>query len=256
MINNDPNINNDRIKWTKEKIIEEIRNLNNSNIPLNAVYMTKHNIKLYGAARVHFGSWGNALEAAGLDYTQINHKFTEKSWSKDVIAEEIINFASTNGNLRSDYVQKHYTKLHSAAQRYFDSWKDAVEYAGFDYNNIKKIKWSKEKIIMTILEMNDNNIPLSSSSVQKMDTSLFQAACRIFGSWANAVNTSGLDYSKIKKQKEWEESSIKEELLRIKELRGNLSVTNVIKENSSVYQAAKRHFPNKSWSEIVKKIEE
>ena len=247
---------NDRIKWSKEKVIEKIISMKENNEPLNAVSITKNDVKLYGAARTHFGSWAKAVEAAGLDYNEINHKVSEKSWSKDIVVQEIIRFANEDGNLRSDYVQKHYTKLHSAAQRYFKSWKEAIEYAGFNYENIKKIKWSEENIISEILDLRRNNLPLSSSETQKTNMPLFQAACRIFGSWANAVEASGISYKEVKKQKEWEDDNIKDSLLEIKNKYGVLSVTNVIKENASLYQATKRHFPNKSWSEIVKIISE
>ena len=250
------NNNTERTKWTKEKIITEIITMHENGEKLNAVSVTKNNIKLYGAARTHFGSWAKAVSAAGLNYDEINHRISEMNWSKETVIQEIIRFATDDGNLRSDYVQKHYTKLHSAAQRYFVSWKDAVESAGFDYDNIKKVKWSQENIIMTILDIKQNNLPLCSSEIQKNNMPLFQAACRIFGSWARAVESAGINYKEIKKQKEWEDDSIKEALLQLKNEKGNLSVTTVIKDHASLYQAAKRHFPHKSWKEIVDLISE
>lgn len=251
MNNQEIDIKNDRIKWSKEKIISDIQELNRQNIPLNAINIMKTNVKLYGASRSYFGSWKDAVEAAGFDYDTINHKNTEKSWSKQIVIDEIVQFAIEDGNLRSDYVQKKYTKLHSAAQRYFKSWKDAVEAAGFDYDNIKKIKWTKEIIIMSILDLKNQNNSLTSSDIQKNNMPLFQASCRIFGSWKNAVEAAGINYKEIKKQREWEENLIKEELTRIKNEENNLAVTTVIKRNPSLYQATKRNFPNKNWKEIL-----
>ena len=246
----------DRVKWTKEKILTDILTMYENGEKLNAVSVTKNNIKLYGAARTHFGSWANAVSSAGLNYDEINHRVSEMNWSKETIIQEIVRFATEDGNLRSDYVQKHYTKLHSAAQRYFASWREAVECAGFDYDNIKQVKWTKENIIMSILEIKENNQPLCSSEIQKSNMPLFQAACRIFGSWSRAIESAGINYRDVKKQKEWEDDSIKTALLRLKEEKGNLSVTTVIKDHASLYQAAKRHFPHKTWKEIIDIISE
>lgn len=245
-----------RNKWDKETIINQILELKNSSQPLNAISVMNDNLKLYGAARTHFGSWKNAIIAAGLDYNEINKKLRETNWSKDVIATEIQKIASEGGNLRSDFIQKHNTKLHSAAQRYFSSWKEAIEYAGFNYDNIKQIKWTKETIIMSILDLYNNNQDISSSTMQKTQMPLFQAGCRIFNSWANAVNAAGIDYSAIKKQAEWSEESILKELNDIFNKTNDYSVTNVLKVNASLYQAAKRHFPNKSWEYIISKTNE
>ena len=118
-----------RNKWSKEIIIEEILKLKEQSHPLNAISIMEDNMKLYGAARTHFGSWQNAITSAGLDYSEINHKIKEINWSKDIIAEEIRNIAAVGGDLRSDYIQKNNTKLHSAAQRYFSSWKESPLYS-------------------------------------------------------------------------------------------------------------------------------
>lgn len=245
-----------REKWSKEKILSQINELHTNNFPLNAISIMEKDIKLYGAARTHFGSWKNAIEAAGLNYAEINHKLKEVTWSKELIASEIQKIASEGGDLRSDSVQKNYTKLHSAAQRYFDSWKDAIEYAGFNYSSIKKIKWNNESVIMNILDLYNAGKDISSSAMQKTEMPLFQAGCRLFGSWANAVNASGIDYKNIKKQLEWDEKTILEKINELYELDGKCSVSNVLKDNASLYQAAKRHFHDKSWEYIVQKARE
>lgn len=240
-----------RNKWSKESIIEKILELHQQSVSLNAIAVMENNVKLYGAARTHFGSWQNAINAAGLDYNEINHKIKEVSWSKDIIAAEIQKIANEGGSLRSDYVQKNNTKLHSAAQRYFNSWREAIEYAGFNYDNIKKIKWTKETVISSIRELHQNE-DISSLNMQKNHMPLFQAGCRLFKSWAQAVEAAGIDYKTIKKQFEWDENIILRQIIDIYTKKGSCIVSDVLKENPSLYQAAKRHFPNKTWEDILR----
>ena len=129
-----------RNKWSKESIIEKILELHQQSVSLNAIAVMENNVKLYGAARTHFGSWQNAINAAGLDYNEINHKIKEVSWSKDIIAAEIQKIANEGGSLRSDYVQKNNTKLHSAAQRYFNY---LVNYCFYPVKDAEEIVVSK-----------------------------------------------------------------------------------------------------------------
>lgn len=240
-----------RISWNKDLIVSEIKKMKSEGFPLNASYVMNNNSKLYGAARKHFNSWKNAVEASGFPYDEINLRSQENKWSKEKIVDEIHKLARMGEPLNSDYVQKHHTKLHSAAQRYFSSWGKAVEDAGYNYDEIKGIKWSEESIIEEILVLNEKGEDLSSSTMQKKNMPLFQAGCRIFGSWKEAVNAAGLDYDGFRKQKEWTKERVLEEIrLFINE--HNCSSTGVIsKEYGALYQAARRNFKNLSWAEII-----
>ena len=58
-----------RITWSPELIITEIKKLDLSK--LNSASVKVSDNKLFRAAQRHFGSWGAAIEAAGLDYEKI-----------------------------------------------------------------------------------------------------------------------------------------------------------------------------------------
>lgn len=240
-----------RIRWSRELVLEEIKEMKAGGTPLNASYIMKTNSRLYGAARKHLGSWRDAVMQAGFDYDEINLRAHEKVWSKEVIKEEIISLAESGTSLNSDFIQKKHTKLHSATQRYFKSWGEAVNYAGFDYIDIKNIKWTEETVTAHILNLANEQINLSSSHMQRHYMSLFQAGCRIYGSWKNAVNTSGLRYSDYRKQKEWDESMIVNEIKKFYIQHGAANAGLVSKKNGALYQAARRTYIGQSWNEVV-----
>lgn len=122
-------------KWSKEKIVEAIKELRNQNIDISASNISKNHIPLFTAAcsRRYFSSWANAVKTAGIDYDQIleagktrrRKKLTK--WSKDQVLEEIRKAESQN--LLSTYRDR--LALYSAARREFGSWKQALEIAGY-----------------------------------------------------------------------------------------------------------------------------
>ena len=242
---------NKRTRWTKDLVVETIKQLKHEGTPLHASFVMANNSKLYGAARKHLKSWKDAVETAGYKYDEVNLRSSENKWSQDLIVSEIKRLFSEGESLNSDYIQKNFTKLHSAAQRYYDSWGDAVNDAGFNYEEIKGIKWTKSTVIEEILKLNAQQVNLSSSEMQNTNMPLFQAGCRIYKSWKDAVNASGLDYNEYRKQKEWTPENVLEEIRNYIEQNGPISAGVVSKEYGALYQAARRNFRGYTWKEIV-----
>jgi lambda repressor-like predicted transcriptional regulator len=58
-------------KWTPERIIDEIKKRHGTGGKLASGYMQRHDPSLFSAAFRRFGSWGEAIIAAGLDYRTI-----------------------------------------------------------------------------------------------------------------------------------------------------------------------------------------
>ncbi len=122
-------------KWSKEKIVESIKDLKKQNVDISASNISKNYIPLFTAAcsRRYFSSWANAVKAAGIDYDQIleagkaRRRVKLTKWSKDQVLEAIKK-AETQ-NLLTTYRDR--LALYSAARREFGSWKQAVEAAGF-----------------------------------------------------------------------------------------------------------------------------
>lgn len=58
-------------KWSSEAILKEIRERYRQGEKLSSGYMQKHFPSLFSAAYRRFGSWGEAIDASGLDYRTI-----------------------------------------------------------------------------------------------------------------------------------------------------------------------------------------
>ena len=81
-------------KWTKESILEEIRRLNEAGEDLTSTVVRRKYLSLYATARRkdHFGSWANALEAAGIDYASLKQtarqrRRAETDWKEQLLAD-------------------------------------------------------------------------------------------------------------------------------------------------------------------------
>jgi hypothetical protein len=122
-------------KWSKEIIIEMIKDFKNQNIDLSAGFISKNYVSLFTAAssRRYFNSWANAVREAGINYDQIldegksrrRSKLTK--WSKTQVLEEVK--SSQSLNLLTTYRDR--LALYSAARREFGSWKQALAEAGY-----------------------------------------------------------------------------------------------------------------------------
>ena len=172
-------------KWNKEKIIDDIRGLNNK----TDSYNNKSNLPLYKAARRYFGSWKNAITAAGFDYGKIR---MSNSWTKEKIIKKIRNL---DYKAASDVI-KDDCSLFKAAQKCFGSWKAAIEAAGFNYSEIRLQKrWTTKRVIKEIKKLDNKAYSYNA----ECNATLHAAAHRHFGTWEGAISAAGFDYQEIKK---------------------------------------------------------
>jgi hypothetical protein len=146
-------------KWSKEIIVEMIKDFKNQNIDLSAGFISKNYVSLFTAAssRRYFSSWANAVREAGINYDQIldegksrrRSKLTK--WSKTQVLEEVK--SSQSLNLLTTYRDR--LALYSAARREFGSWKQALAEAG--YKLTKGSNKNTNQITGTSDDFSDNN---------------------------------------------------------------------------------------------------
>lgn len=125
----DPKIKSNR-RWTKEEVLREIRSLSN----LSAKFNQRSFPSLYGATIRHFGSWKNAIEAAGFHYPEVVKRKMPGYWNKERLIEAIQGLPKKHSNL----VRRKHADLYSAGLRLFGSWEKAVKAAGFNYEEIRR----------------------------------------------------------------------------------------------------------------------
>lgn len=196
--------------WTKKRIVQRIRALNTEDRPLNAYHAKINYVRLYGAAYTQFGGWAQAVEAAGIIYSDCINRKRPGFWTKNRVLKRIHELAGKGEPLNAGYINCTYGSLYTTALKFFNKWAKAVEDAGYDYASHLRRKpdhyWTRDIVIETIRKMVDMGIPINSSAVNSNTPSLLTRGRQLFGSWADAVNTAGFDYlahCKIWSHKAW-----------------------------------------------------
>lgn len=101
--------------------------------------------------------------------------------------------------------------------------------------------WSKETVIAAIQAEATAGHELSYSRVEKRVPSLLRAAQRAFGSWADAVDAAGFDYSAIRKYRKWNKAKVVKRIQELNKSSQDLSWRNVSTKLDPPLAAAALH---------------
>lgn len=174
-------------------------------------------------------------------------------WNRDSIAAEILRRHETGQDLSYSGMTRENLPLLRAATRYMGSWQAAIEYAGLNYDDIRRYRsWTNERIVERIRELYAKGEDLSWRYVSlTLDPSLAAAATKKshFGSWRAALEAAGLDYDAIRRYRDWSDDEV---LRRVRDLYAQgapLNAKNMEKENITLITAARRRFP--SWDRTL-----
>jgi hypothetical protein len=180
-------------KWSKEVIVEEIRDLASKGFDLSfrSMALSQHNAMVYAAIRPkYFGNWRTALEAAGLASEEI---YRYRSWDETGILEEIRRLKTEGADLSSKSMDESSNKLIATARRRFGNWGKALEKAGINYSEVRRRKrWTRENLVEGILELKKQGVKLITPEVKRANPSLFAAACKkhFYGTWKKALRAA------------------------------------------------------------------
>lgn len=201
-----------RVKWSKDLVISEILLRQTKGLPLNYQEVVKENEKLTGAARRYFGTWDNAMLAAGFSVESYKNPDTEKmSWDREEVLRQARVRLEKGLPMAPHDVQKSDSKLYAIGCFYLGSWKNVITALDLDYSEIKMTQeWSKEKIIKKIKSVTKRGVDLSDTTVQALAPDLYGAAMTHFKSWGGAVEAAGLDYAQVRRTREWTKESVLE----------------------------------------------
>ena len=122
--------------WSKERILERIHELHSKGEDLSWRHVsTQVDPQLAAAAtkRKHFGSWRNAITAAGLKYGDIRRY---REWDEKAVIERVKQLHAEGKDLNAKSMEEFDITLITAARRRFDSWDKALTAAGLDYKKI------------------------------------------------------------------------------------------------------------------------
>ena len=178
----DPERTRIRSSGDEERIVKEIRAMRRENLPLNAHYVLKHRPKLFSAAVRHFGSWSNALVAAGI----IKKRFLSKLFTSRLAILRAIR-GILESRSKSDIPQV----LRFQAELYFGSLRIAIIVLKKDQRLLSG--WSKPKILKILSRMHRAKVGLAYAKVRREFPALVSAAEAYFGSWGKALYAAGID---------------------------------------------------------------
>lgn len=174
-------------RWTKDRIVNEIKNLYEAGEDLSwYVFSQGDHAALAAAAitRKHFGSWKKALAAAGLNEEEISRY---RHWSRDDIIKRIKEMKRSGQSLSAQSVQKRDSKFYFAAIRQFQNWRTAAEKAGYKYRKVAiRARWGKDEVLKQLKKLHKKNIHLSGTNVKEKYPALYAGAIRAFGSFRKA----------------------------------------------------------------------
>lgn len=176
-----------------------------------------------------------------------------RKWSKESIGLEIRRMYASGENVNYAAMAQDHVALLRAATRYFGSWRGAIEFAGLNYDEIRRYKsWSRARIVERIRELFEQGEDLSWRHVSTVvDPQLAAAATKRkhFGSWRQAVSAAGLDYSRIRRYREWDADTIKDRLKELHIQGVDLNAKNMEEYDITLITAARRRFD--SWDKAL-----
>jgi hypothetical protein len=178
-------------KWNRELVIRYILKCVAEGLPLTVGEPGISNA-LYQAGSRFFGSWRNAIQAAGLRPELGN---CVEKWPPARILTLIRILARRRHPLNARQLEDRYGNMFSAARRLFGSWSKAVLAAGVDPTRFRRVvTWTRERVIEGVLVRALRNEPLGARSTQPQ--SLVAAGRRFFGTWSAALEIAGVDPKK------------------------------------------------------------
>lgn len=180
-----------------------------------------------------------------------------KVWTQVRIIAAIKQLHLQNADLSPTAVQIEHSALFSSARSrsHFGSWRAAVEAAGFNYDEVKRVKqrWTRDEITTRICELHKAGEDLLDPQFKVRHRSLYLAACahRYFGSWRRAVEGAGLNHEKMRESRVWTKARITRTIKRLAKEGKPLGWAYIEQHEPGIYRAARRKENFGSWANAL-----
>jgi superfamily II DNA or RNA helicase len=187
-------------RWTEKNLIEAIVARKKKREALNSGTVQREDPGLVRAGRMLFGSWDNALKAAGIDPRIVRHR--RPAWTKEEVLVAVRARNAKGLPINAGKMQRDEVALHRAGVIYFGSWDNTLRAAGIDPIRVRLVShdWTKAAVIAAIKERNRKSKKLNAGAVAKDHGSLAVVAVRLFGSWDEALKASGIDPESVRRR--------------------------------------------------------
>lgn len=215
-----------------EVVIGLLKELDSKGVKITQMWLKNNeygNIIKYTFKKM--GGLNKAKELAGI-------KLDRKQWTKELTIKELQELYSKGEDVSYSNLRKINITLYHACVRYFGSYKEAVEFAGIDYEEIIRITiWTKELIIKELQRLHSEGEDLSAHHLKVTHSKLSSACFSHFESYEEAITEAGLDYSDIIKYKQWTTEQVIEELQRLHSEGEDLSARKLMIAHAKLFSA-------------------
>lgn len=248
-----------RRKWSQERIIEEIKKLQKEGYSLSTRSMAElgySGMVTTSYKPEYFGSWRKAIVAAGFNPKEVCRR--KRKWTRERILQRIRELYEAGEDLSHSAAKRNHQYLVVVAidDRFFGSWRAAIQAAGIDYNEVSKHEyWSKNRVRERIRELHGAGESLSHEEAKRNHGALVSAASspRYFGSWGAAIRAAGLDYDEIRKINRWTKDNIIKTIQRLHKEGKSVNNSNMRRMGyRGMMEAASRPDNFGSWAAAVK----
>ncbi len=199
------------MNWTKPEIIKAIKRHYNDDHDMTYHGMTKIDQPLLSAAAYHFGSYRDAVIAAGINYADITRR---PRWTRARIIQLIKQARRRNEPLNWAAVIRRSDELSRAAfaalqSRLFGNWDRALQAAGLDADEVCAYRrWTTDTVVAELRQRSANGEDMNSGTVQAEDARLHAAAVRHFKSFDTALKAAGIDPVEVRHRQTWTKDSV------------------------------------------------
>jgi len=223
--------------WNREKVIEEIKKLDQQGEELNSAHIVENYNDLARAASRYIGSWKKSVEAAGFDYSTIRQNSEPRSTEelKSTIQSLHDIGIDMNPSSMQDNPDKTLRSLYMMSYRRFGSWRKAVEASGIEYSEVcERPHHTDEELESVIKKLHKEGRSLRAIDLQKdPDNVKYYSAIikRNDGSWYDYLEEIGIDPTPFKENgaaKEKEKQELLDKIQKLHSLGFDISSTGMI----------------------------
>jgi Predicted transcriptional regulators len=181
-----------------------------------------------------FGSWDEALEAAGID-------------EKQALLDELNRVGGKLGHVsKNSEISAHGKYSYSTYSSYFGSWDEALQQSGFEGRSRTRCESSertREEMLSTLQSLHErlDRVP-KTTDLHDMSGVSQHNYTQTFGSWDKALEAAGID----------KEQAILDEIKRVAKKLGHIPTTTDIHKHDA-YPASRYSSYFDSWDEALRK---
>jgi hypothetical protein len=182
-------------KWTRRKLLAELRALHaaGEDLSTSGVRMVTGRSGILVAGQKLFGTYANAVEAAGIDYDTVSR---QRRWRGGDLLEELRQRHRKGQSLAPNrHASPEVKTLHSAAVRVYGSYRAALVAAGVDPADVYVRHVTGRATDWIVYELRERHRAGKSLAINQKDPELrrlYSAAKRHFGSYAEALRAANL----------------------------------------------------------------